>query len=124
MEEEDGIGLKWGNTRVIGVYGKGKSNMRTYVQWALKGVGEIRNKDRILNGDWNAGHPRWSEKRKEDRKGGSLEEAITRVGIRWKRMKGHTWERKVRKEIRTSRIDLIFDKGQVGTLGKIDSRKI
>ena len=32
MEEGDAIGLKWGNTRVIRVYRRGKSNTRTYGQ--------------------------------------------------------------------------------------------
>ena len=28
-------------------------------------------------------------------------------------MKGHTWERKIRQKVRTSRIVLIFEKGEV-----------
>ena len=28
-------------------------------------------------------------------------------------MKGHTWERKIGQKVRTSRIDLIFEKGEV-----------
>lgn len=42
-----------------------------------------------------------------------MAEAITEIGARWKRMKGHICERKVGQEQRTSRIDLIFEKGQV-----------
>ena len=74
-------------------------------------------------GDWNAHHPIWSEKVKEDGKGRSLKEAINAIGARWKGMKGHTWERKVGQELRTSRIDLVFEKGQI-IQGKIQSQKI
>ena len=38
-------------------------------------------------------------------------------------MKGHAWERKVGQELRTSRINLVFEKGQI-IQGKIQSRKI
>ena len=38
-------------------------------------------------------------------------------------MKGHTWERKVGQELRTSRIDLVFEKGHI-IQGKIQSQKI
>ena len=84
---------------------------------------KLRNKDGILIGDWNAHHPIWSEKGKENRKGRSLEEAINGIEARWKGMKGHLLERKVGQELRTSRIDLVFEKGQI-IQGKIQSQKI
>ena len=81
------------------------------------------NKNGILIGDWTAHHTTCSEKRKQDAKGQSLEEAVTAIGARWKAMKGHTWERKIGQEMRTSRMDLIFEKGQV-TQGKMERRKL
>ena len=123
LDQEDAIGFECGNARIVGVYGRGKSNTREYEQWAQRVVQKLRNKDGILIGDWNAHHPTWSEKGKEDGKGRSLEEAINGIGARWKRMKGHAWERKVGQELRTSRIDLVFEKGQI-IQGKIQSRKI
>ena len=84
---------------------------------------KLQNKDGILIGVWNAHHPIWSEKGKDDRKGRSLKETINGIGARWKVMKGHTWERKVGQELRMSRIDLVFEKGQI-IQGKIQSRKI
>ena len=123
LDQEDAIGFECGKTRIVGVYGRGKSNTREYGQWVERVVGKLRNKDGILIGDWNAHHTTWSEKGKEDGKGRSLEQAISGIGGRWKATKGHTWERKVGQDLRMSRIDLIFEKGQV-TQGKIQSRKI
>ena len=123
MDQEDAIGFKCGNARIVGVYGRGKSNTREYEQWVQRVVHKLQNKDGILIRVWNAHHPIWSEKGKEDGRGRSLKQATNGIGARWKVMKGHTWERKVGQELRMSRIDLVFKKGQI-IRGKIQSRKI
>ena len=113
LDQEDAIGFECGKTRIVGVYDRWKSNTREYGQWVERVVGKLRNKDGILIRDSNAHHTTWSEKGKEDGKGRILEEAIRGMGARWKATKGNTWERKVGQELKTSRIELIFEKGQV-----------
>ena len=44
LDQEDAIGFECGDARIVGVYGRGKSNTREYEQWAQRVVqnAEIR----------------------------------------------------------------------------------
>ena len=54
LDQEDAIGFECGNARIVGVIGRRKTKTREYEQWAQRVVKKLRNKDRILIGDWNA----------------------------------------------------------------------
>ena len=123
MDEDWAIGIRCGRKRVIGVYGKGNDSRRGYEEWVERVVQNMRTRDGMAIGDWNAHHESWSLDGGTNTNGRVLQEAIKDVGAKCIGTRGPTWERRVGGELLQSRIDLVFVKG-LEMRGKIKRLKL
>ena len=111
MDEDRAIGIKYEGKRVIEVYAKGNDSRRGYKEWVERVVRNVRTRDGLVIGDWNAHHESCSLDGGTNTNGRVLQEAIEDVGTKWIGTRGPTWESSVDGELLQSRIDLVFVKG-------------
>ena len=123
IDEDRAIGIKCGRKRVVGVYAKGNDSRRGYEEWVERVARNIRSRDGVVMGDWNAYHESCSLDRGTSTNGRVLQEAMEDVGSKWIGARGPTWKRRVDGELLQGRIDLVFVKG-MELKGKIKRLKL
>ena len=123
MDEDDAIGIRYEGKRVVGVYAKGNDSRRGYEEWVQRVVRNVRTRDGMVIGDWNAHYESWSLDGGTNTNGRVLQEAMEEVVAKWIGTRGPTWERRVDGELVQSWIDLVFVKG-LELKGKIKRLKL